>query len=146
MKIELTRGFFATVDEDNFERLNAMRWYAHGTTRIYARGIPHGFLHHHVLPKKEGFVVDHIDGNSLNNTRWNLRYLTQSQNKFNSGAYQRDGQTSQYRGVHKRKSGWMARITINQRTRSLGTFKTEIEAHLAYEAARSLIVEVHAYA
>lgn len=62
------------------------------------------------------------------------------------GAYQRDGQTSQYRGVHKRKTGWMARITINQQTKSLGTFRTDVEAHLAYEAARSRIVEVYAYA
>lgn len=145
MKIELTRGFAAIVDEEDFERLNALRWYAHGTSRIYARSLTYGFLHHHILPKSPSLVVDHIDGNSLNNTRRNLRYLTNSQNKFNAGAYQRDGQTSQYRGVHKRKTGWMARITINQQTKSLGTFRTEVEAHLAYEAARSRIVEVYAY-
>ena len=141
-KIALTRGFFAVVDNDDCERLSRIKFYAHGKSRIYARSLTHGFLHHHILCKMPGLVVDHIDGDSLNNCRANLRYLTTSQNKFNAGAYRRPDQTSAYRGVAKRKTGWMARITVNQKTVSLGTFKTETEAAQAYEARRRQIVGV----
>jgi hypothetical protein len=139
-EIKLSRGYVAIVDADDFDRLSKIKWYAHGKKRIYARSITHGFLHHHILPPKEGWLPDHIDNNSLNNSKANLRYATASQNKLNGGPYSFDGKTSQFRGVTKRKSGWMARITINKKSKSLGIFRTEHEAAQAYEARRGEVI------
>lgn len=146
-KISLSRGFFATVDDEDFGALSRIKWYAHGHGKwVYARSITHGFMHHHILPKIEGFVTDHINNDSLNNTRANLRYLTQSQNKFNGPAYNINDKKSLFRGVHKTKYGWMARITINQKTLCLGTFKTEKEAARMYNASRLQVVKVGCHA
>jgi hypothetical protein len=141
-EIKLTHGFAAIVDIDDHDRLSKIKWYAHKSHDgiVYARSGPHGFMHHHVLPPKSGFIPDHIDGNGLNNCKSNLRYLTQSQNKLNGRPYRLEDKTSRYRGVSKRQTGWMARITFRRKTKSLGVFRTELEAAQRYETVRALLV------
>ena len=41
------------------------------------------YLHNKILPKKEGYYVDHINGDRLDNRPENLRYVTPSQNARN---------------------------------------------------------------
>lgn len=80
---------------------------------------------------ENGLVVDHIDGNSKNNTIENLRAITFSQNFHN---------TKKARGcscVEKRKK-WRAYICINSKLRALGDFNTESEAHGAYLEAKKI--------
>lgn len=44
------------------------------------------YLHHRILPRKEGYVIDHINGNRLDNHPDNLRYVTTFQNTMNKKA------------------------------------------------------------
>jgi hypothetical protein len=44
------------------------------------------YLHHKILPKKSGYVVDHINRDKLDNRPSNLRYLTEFQNTINRSA------------------------------------------------------------
>jgi hypothetical protein len=139
--IKLTRGFVTKVDDEDFDRLSKIKWYANvsGTSKkktIYAYNWGIGFLHHQILPAKDGFDIDHINQDSLDNRRSNLRYLTHPQNLLNSPALNIEGQTSKFRGVHKTKTGWRARIKINGKSKSLGTYSNEDEAAQAYEKAR----------
>lgn len=83
--IELTRGFCAIVDVDDFARLNSYRWFAAGTDEryIYARGKidgQHIMMHRAILDAPEDKVVDHINHNTLDNRKANLRLATLSQN------------------------------------------------------------------
>lgn len=82
------------------------------------------------------FVVDHIDNNKLNNNLQNLQLLNNRQNcsKEKRGF-------SKYTGVGfaKRKMKWRAYICINNKNNHLGYFKTEIEAHNAYQNALTKI-------
>ena len=99
-QISLTKGFVALVDDDLYVSLSAFRWHANISKRgdcVYARRqvtkrLPDGkrrwfsiFMHHVVcgVVIEPGKVVDHIDNNTLNNTRENLRIVTQKINARN---------------------------------------------------------------
>lgn len=86
--------------------------------------------HHGYLPK----VVDHKDRNCENNRIENLREATRMQNSQNRTSAKNS--SSKYLGVHhylKRK--WHAAIRVNKILKSIGYFKTEEEAALAYNKA-----------
>lgn len=91
-------------------------------------------------------LVDHIDGNGLNNTRDNLRLATNSQNLFNRGKSVNN--KSGYKGVSKIKNRekWIAQIAINGRNMNLGSFDTPELAYAAYcEKAKELYGEFANY-
>ncbi|MAM57148.1 MAG: hypothetical protein CMN25_07425 [Salinicola sp.] len=82
-------------------------------------------------------VVDHINGNPLDNRRRNLRIVTSRQNAQNR-AKRGDRCTSKYKGVCLKGGRWFACLYQNYRQVSLGFFPTEREAAEAYDAeARS---------
>ena len=74
------------VSEEDYESVSKFKWTLAGN---YVRTTMSGkevYLHRFILGDKVGFVVDHIDMNTLNNTRENLRHLTHSQNLINTRA------------------------------------------------------------
>jgi len=79
-------------------------------------------------------IFDHKDRNPLNNQRTNLRIATPQQNSFNRGKAHIFDLTSKFKGVSfdKINQKWRAKISINRKQYSLGRFKTELEAAIAY--------------
>jgi hypothetical protein len=89
------------------------------------------FSFHSKAVKKKGFEVDHIDNNKLNNNVSNLQYIPCRRNSTKRSL--NHPKTSQYSGVHWDKRGyWNAQIKINSKSKSLGSFDDELDAHLAY--------------
>lgn len=86
------------------------------------------FLGH--VPNGFKLVVDHIDGNKLNNDLNNLQILTHRENTS------KRKNASKYTGVcwHKNKKQFIANIQINKKLHHLGYFDNEYEAHLAYQS------------
>lgn len=84
-------------------------------------------------------VVDHADGNGLNNQRSNLRICSNSENVRNRrvDTDQTKKSTSKYKGVYwnKRSAKWHARITYDNRKIHLGLHENENEAAKAYNDA-----------
>jgi len=87
-KIKLTQGKYALVDDEDFEYLNQWNWYA-GENRsgfFAARGEFNGknmnkiLMHRVIMNCEKGKVVDHIDHNTLNNQKSNLRNCTTAEN------------------------------------------------------------------
>lgn len=168
VKINLGDGLFTWISKED-EGLAGMGWCAKKSGR---KGIPHYYamkqytiagvqvtyaLHtmvwermmDSVLPK--GFLVDHINGDKLDNRRSNLRLATRSENEANKqkrrGHKKSDGTTknhSKYKGValmKGRKKCWRAIISTNANNAGetkqvhLGTYYTEKEAAEAYNKA-----------
>jgi hypothetical protein len=134
--IALTKGKFAIVDAADYEQVNAYKWCATGSgRRVYAcchRNGGHLSMHRFLMNPPSWLVVDHIDGNGLNNRRSNLRICTQQQNVHNSRP---KGKSSQYKGVcrDKSKNTWVVWVRHNGRNHYIGRFRDEIDAARAYD-------------
>lgn len=134
--IPLTKGAFAIVDADDFERLNRYKWHAlHVRSQWYARRAPGGrviMMHREIMQPPDGMVVDHIDGNGLNNRKCNLRICTQQQNMQNRRPLAR---SSAFKGVsfYTQTGKWHAEITLDGKKIYIGSYDDEIEAARAYD-------------
>lgn len=122
------------IDNEDFNEIKKYTWNLNDVG--YASSFTHKpnkkklFIHRLIMKEidelKEDSVVDHIDGNKLNNRRRNLRWATKSQNAMNSKT--RKNNTSGTKGVSFDKSmnSWQAHIKINYKKIHLGYF-SEIE-------------------
>lgn len=81
----------------------------------------------------DGMVVDHRDGNTLNNQKINLRTCTVRENSRNSKRHK--DSNSPFKGVRKNRDKWVATVSL-----SLGTFTNPEDAARAYDNA---IVQLH---
>ena len=142
-KIPLSQGKEAIVDEDDYCRLSVHKWSFNLKTRGmgYAQRSQHiklGFkkyktktiyMHREILlTDKE---VDHINGNTLDNRKENLRVADRTQQSQNTAS--RKNSSSKYVGIHTHKltGKWRAQIKVNGKVKSLGLFSSEESAHLA---------------
>lgn len=133
--IPLTRGFTALIDDDDLELVAGHRWQYHrnhASTKVKGRRV---FMHRLLIEVPPGLVVDHCNGNGLDNRRSNLRVATVSQNTVHRGK-DRGTYTSRYKGVDLTKDHrWRARLMVHGRYELFAYFDTEIEAARAYDAA-----------
>ena len=90
-------------------------------------------LHRLIMNPPDNMVIDHINGNGLDNRKSNLRITTQAKNNRNARK-RKNAITSEYKGVHydKRSNKWIAQIQINKKKIHLGYHLTELEAAEAY--------------
>jgi hypothetical protein len=139
------------VDVDDAWLLQKYKWYLWSTKRhngIYVvasesisnpKALHYKRLHQVIMGTTSGQIVDHINGNPLDNRRSNLRIVSHSENNKNST--KRKNALNKFKGVHfsTRERKFKAQIQSNKNKISLGTFKTEVEAARAYdEAAKKL--------
>lgn len=148
-KVELTKGKFALVDDKDFPALSLMSWHhSRHKTSDYAKawdGSRLVYMHHEVIGKpKKGFVVDHINGNGLDNRRRNLRIVTQGQNI--QGARGHTDGSSGIKGVSwdKPRKKWVAQIHVKGKHVYLGRFQDKVNAERAYKMAAKKYFGVHA--
>jgi len=104
----------------------------------YVRGSGGGPLFHRwIANAPKGMVVDHINHQTLDNRRKNLRVCSNSENQQNRTGPQSNN-LSHYRGVSKSgKSKWQASVKINRKYYYLGVYSTPEEAGKVAEIARS---------
>lgn len=145
-EIILTQGRVALVDDSDFEWLSQWKWHVFKgcSGHVYAarNGPPdntgrraHIFMHRVLVEPPAGLIVDHINGNGLDNQRANLRVADTTRNMWNR-APNRSG-SSTHKGVywHKQHSKWVAAIQVEKKRRHLGLFQSEAEAAAAYRRA-----------
>lgn len=143
--IAASLGYEAIVDDADYDRLAAYRWYAHnsGSKRhaekrparrnSVAEGRKVVFLVHQILRAPEGMVVDHINGDPWDNRRANLRICTHAENLKNQRNRKlRDGLV---KGVYARGKRFFAKISSDGARYDLGWYDDIRSAGLAYDAA-----------
>ena len=82
------------------------------------------------VPDRTNAVVDHIDNDRTNNKLSNLQIVTQRKNTVKEMKNKFTGTT-----YNKLRKKWYSRITINGKTKHLGVFSTQEEAHKEYKIA-----------
>lgn len=111
------------------------------TTYLRARlGLKQVMVHRiiwemHYGPTPGGFVIDHVDGNGLNNSLDNLRLVSRIENARN---YPRQSNnTSGVVGVSKDGNKWRAAIGGGKKREDLGAFEDLFEAVCARKSAEN---------
>ena len=124
------------IDACEAHRLLDTPWYILNSGYIARSYWEDGKLHNELLHRtlaraQKGCVVDHIDGDKLNNRLSNLRICTHSENMRNRKMS--FSNISGLKGVEPTKSGtFRATIRVNKVIHRLGTFATAEAAHAAY--------------
>lgn len=138
-KINLTKGKFALVDDRDYEWLNQYKWlatnrYAARATYVTGNGKQTWiFMHKLIANAPKNMEVDHINHNTFDNRRKNLRVATHQQNSFNHPGYGTRGITKvTNRPLNK---PYCVRLMINGKNLFLGYYGTIEEAQEAWKRA-----------
>lgn len=138
--IPLSQGQVALVDDDDFAKLSKVKWYLRSGRSLYAARMIHAdgkrkivYMHRMLMKPMNKQVVDHRNGNGLDNRRENLRLCTQSENQRNA-RLRRDNSVG-LKGVARYSGKFRARIVVNGTQIYLGLFSTPEEAHEVYRHA-----------
>ena len=137
-EVDLTQGFAAIIDDaDEAAVLAAGSWCVSrcGPTNYYARTSIGGrmiSLHSYLTGWP---LVDHVNGDGLDNRRSNLRPATRQQNAQNVRTPSRSSTGLKGVTYYKRTRRWRAHITVDRRQRHLGYFDSPVAAAVAYDRA-----------
>ena len=119
-------GIFALLDEDDAHRLGERKLSlgSHGYVQMWDGYVT--VVHRWVMGAIRGDrrIVDHINGDPLDNRKANLRFVTAGESSANVATYAASG----YRGVYPNRKGWRAAAMVNGRKHYLGTYPTPEEA------------------
>lgn len=135
--VHLRHGRFAMVDEDDYERVSAHTWGHRGTRIMYPCSNFNGTfvsLHRFICAAPPGMVVDHVNGDTFDNRKANLRVATLSQNALNRMA--RRGRSCEFKGVRhvpKTISRFSATASREGKRTRIGCYGSAEEAARAYD-------------
>lgn len=132
------------IDDDDFERLSKFKWSLGGGRTKDKNRYPcvsingrTNYIHRMVLGLKKGDkrFIDHIDRNTYNNQKSNLRIVSRSQNRCNSD--REKSNKSGYKGIHWRPQNkkWYVQIAENGKVHYLGLYEDLNEAIRIYNEA-----------
>jgi hypothetical protein len=131
------KGVEVLFNEEDRELFESRSWYVSSHGYLVNKSKRHGAVYFHrlVMGNPDGMLVDHVNRNTLDNRRENLRVCTKAENQRNHKRNNRN--SSGYSGVyfHNRNKNWCAQITYNYATKHLGSFISAEEAAKAYDVA-----------
>ena len=132
------------IDEADYKWLSKTNWHhvPAKNGRQYIRNNSGKYMHRAImeeeLKQQDGKMdIDHINRNTLDNRRANLRVLRRGLNNMNAPKSKKRSGNSKYRGVtfdkRRIKAGvpWFARVQLDNRVEYLGSFRYETQAAIA---------------
>jgi AP2 domain len=136
---------WAIINNEDYGKVSARKWYLQ--RKISRQGYAVTYINRYPVEMGKFILgidgtVDHIDGDTFNNQRHNLRTATTQQNRANSKKVAKAA--SRFKGVFLSNNGkkWRAHIKFEGKQTHLGTFDSEEDAAKAYDrAAKDLFGE-----
>lgn len=129
------------IDTNVLDAVSQYNWYeASGYVRSTTDKI---YLHRLVTSAPNGMVIDHINHDTLDNRKDNLRIVTVSQNGQNLQGARSDNKSSGIRGVwwDKSRNKWMVSVYFNKKPKFIGYYDNLIDAEKASIEARAAFME-----
>lgn len=126
-----TNGKTFLFDKEDYEKISNYCWfYAHGYLVSCANGYknPRVYMHRFLLDCPSDKVVDHINHDTLDNRKCNLRICSRAENNRNVTITSQNSSGVRGVGLNNKKNRWVARITYNNKEYFLGSFLTKEEA------------------
>lgn len=144
-EISLTKGQVALVDDEDFERVNAFKWQARwtkSTKSFYAKRFFHDSkrvidMARFIINTPMNMVPDHINHNTLDNRKCNLRNSTRSQNNMNAGL--RKDNKLRTRCIHVHQNRFRVEVMVNKKRVFRKCFGSLEEAIVA----RDEVLKIH---
>ena len=140
-EIQLVGGRTAQIDDADLELVSQYLWSFEGRGRktyavCYLSPCQRLWMHRLLTGAGAREVVDHIDGDGLNNQRSNLRVCSNAENQRNRGKPKTRARiASRFKGVSWHNGKWRAKIVLGGKQRHLGYFAEERDAARAYDKA-----------
>lgn len=146
MKTLVVSEFSVLIDDEDYEKVKNFGWYVQKNEDFYsgrfyfnAEIVVNGRrtttkMHRIIMGcvTGDGTKIDHINGNTLDNRKQNLRFCSGDQNAANKKLISKNN-TSGYKGVAKDGSSWRAQVGVNNKIFFVGLFKTKEDAAKAYD-------------
>lgn len=133
MNIKLSNNKVSVVDKEDYYKFNSYKWhFTHGYARSDAGG-KKTYLHRVIMNAPQGKVVDHINGDTLDNRKSNLRIISHQDNIENRTKLNKNNKSG-FRGVYleTRTGKWVAKYKVNYKNIQIGKYNTKEEAIIAY--------------
>lgn len=146
--IPLTKGLFAKVDDEDYDHLMQWTWFAadgnwHRQTHYYAMRstwyqgkVGRMLMHREIMKPPQGMVVDHLNHDTLDNRRCNLRACTIRENSLHRNP---NGPTPVFKGYSRNRDKWLVRIKYKGASVHLGRFDNEEDAATMYNVACQIL-------
>lgn len=154
-ELVLASGKVLIIDSSDYDKVSKYAWHSKKSRSTYyavhksytssgSLVIP---MHRYILDAPKGSIIDHKNGNGLDNRRANLRFVTRQYNRANS-LENKNKLDSLPKGVYKSKSKrnpYRAVLRTNGKNYHLGYYPTISEAHIAYKTKASEVFRGYTY-
>jgi hypothetical protein len=140
---------YSLVDEDDYEKVMKYKWRAvnggYASGHVKNKSIR---LHHFILGKPSGLnIIDHKNGDKLNNTKLNIHEKSKNFNSQNrTKVYDEEKHTSKFKGVcyNPTIDKYCSQASVNKKNFNLGYFEKEEDAAIAYDKYTYKVYGKHA--
>lgn len=113
----------AIIDLEDVEKCKKYKWTLKTDSDYVCNLTKIGYLHRFIINCPKDMVVDHINGNRLDNRKENLRICTNQENRFNNKKYETNNSGCTGVSWYKKANKWRARIQVKNKEIHLGLFE-----------------------
>ena len=150
-------GYTVLLDDEDLDKFKDYNWYVRkpvieGSNILYVYGDriidkkrSRVSLHRYIMgcTKGDKTTVDHINHNTLDNRKCNLRVCTYQENNYNSQGHH--DSNSKHKGIRKQGNKWEVRLSVNKEHKFIGLVKTLNDAIKLHDLASILHHGEYAY-